>query len=304
MATNTGNVQLLQEYTAHLRAERGLSSNTVLAYMSDLWQFAEFLDDRNVRLFTADKQDVTAFLEHLASHDIGPRSRNRKIAALRRFYRWLLLNERLDKDPTRLTVLSRTPRLLPRPIEQKPLRAMLERTAVRADANDASATELRNYAMLETLYSGGLRVSELCGLREGDLLLGAGRAVVRGKGDKERIVPLGEVACEALEQYIRTARPQLLKQSRGVQKSLFLSEQGRGITRRRVGQIVASVGVEEHVHPHRLRHSCATHMLTAGADLRTVQEMLGHATLSTTQIYTQVSKGHLQDAHRRFHPRG
>ena len=180
----TSNAQLLQEYTLHLRAERGLSGNTVLAYVADLWQFAEILDGRSVQLMAADKADSQAYVQHLATHGIGPRSRARKIAAVRGLYRWLLRNERLEKDPTRLLVMPKMPKLLPRPVEQKPLKAMLQRTGICAEAPDAKATELRNHAMLETLYSGGLRVSELCGLRVGDLLLAAGTAVVRGKGEQ------------------------------------------------------------------------------------------------------------------------
>lgn len=298
------NAQLIAEYTTHLRVERALRPLTIEAYSADLFQFAELLEPRGVTIFTAEKDDVAFYLQHLTDHDIQARSRARKIAALRGLYNWLLLNERLDKSPMRLTVLPKMPKLLPRPVPEKPLEGILKITSIRAEADDATALELRNHAILEVLYIGGLRVSELCGMSENDVSLSELRAIVRGKGDKERIVPLGEVACAALDHYMRIGRKQLLKKGKGVQKALFLTEQGTRITRRRVHQIVTAAGGTEHVHPHRLRHSCATHMLDRGADLRVLQEMLGHASLSTTQIYTDVSKGHLQDAHRRSHPRG
>lgn len=288
----------------HMRAERALSALTVGAYITDLWQFAELLEQRGRLLFTADPDDVRAFIEHLTTHEIQARSRARKIAALRSMYKWLLRSERLDKDPMRLTLSPKTPKLLPRPVAEKPLKKIIDTLIVRAEADDATALELRNCAMMETLYSGGIRVTELCGIRETDLTLDESTVIVRGKGDKERIVPLGREAIAALEPYIRIGRSQLLKRSRSQVRALFLSKQGRQISRRQVWNIVHEAGGEQHLHPHRLRHSCATHLLDGGADLRVVQEMLGHANLGTTQIYTEVSKGHLQDAHRRFHPRG
>ncbi|MEK6398499.1 MAG: tyrosine recombinase [Terriglobus sp.] len=299
------NTQLLREYAAYLRVELARSENTVNAYITDLLQFAELLEQRGLQLFTADTADVQAFLEHLAAHDIQARSRARKIASLRGLYQWLIRKERLEKDPMRLTVLPKMPKLLPRPVDVKPLNEIIQSVILRAEADDATPHELRDLAMMETLYCGGIRVTELCRIREQDLSLRAKTVIVRGKGNKERIVPLGVVACTAIEHYQRIGRPQLVKGGRkGSQKALFLSEQGTQITRRRVHQIVTAAGGAEHVHPHRLRHSCATHMLDEGADLRVVQEMLGHATLGTTQIYTDVSKGQLQKAHREFHPRG
>jgi integrase/recombinase XerD len=300
------NGELLIEYTIHLRAERGLSENTIAAYIfNDLDQYAQVLDLRKTTLFAAQKEDVAAFIQHLATHEIGPRSRARKIAALRRFYRWLILNELIDTDPTRLTVLPKMPKLLPRPVEARTVELLLESTGKRASSNDATPTELRDHAMISVLYSAGIRVSELCGIRQNAVSMDTRSVIVRGKGDKERIVPLGEAAVSAIENYLRFARPHLVKSGRGHQRSLWLSEQGTQITRRRVHQIVvAAGGKDEQIHPHRLRHSCATHMLRAGAGLRDVQELLGHATLGTTQIYTQVTKDHLQQSHARFHPRG
>jgi integrase/recombinase XerD len=296
------NSQLLQEYTLHLHAERGLASNTIEAYISDLAQFAEVLSERHIILFTADKDDVAIFLQHLTKHDIGARSRARKIATLRSFYKWLVSHERLEKDPMRLTKNPRLEKLLPRPVESRAMEQIINGAGDRASAEKASIYELRDYAIFEVMYGGGIRVSELCDLAQRDLALEGKTARVRGKGSKERIVPLGETAIVAVENYLRFARPLLLKKGKTTVKALFLSDQGKRITRQRIWQIVHASG--ENMHPHRLRHSAATHMLAGGADLRQVQELLGHAGLGTTQIYTAVTPGALQNAHRQFHPRG
>lgn len=299
-----GNVELVQEYAVHLRIERGLSTNTVAAYTTDLLQFAEILEKREALLFTSTKEDVAHFILHLAKHDIKPQSRARKLSAMRRFYGWLIRGERLSIDPTRLAVTPKMPKRLPRPVEEDQLREIIQLSASAASIDGAGMLAIRDYAILELLYGGGIRVSELCGLREGDVSLSAGSARVRGKGDKERIVPLGDSAITALDNYLRYARPQLLKLGRGKQRALLLSMHGGQICRRRVHQIISAMGGEENLYPHRLRHSTATHMLTNGADLRAIQELLGHASIATTQIYTKVSAGHLQDAHAKFHPRG
>lgn len=296
------NHELVAEYTIHLRVERNVSAHTVLAYTSDLLQFAEILEPRHKLLFTADPADVAAHLNHLARHDVGPTSRARKITTLRSFYKWLIRLERLEKDPTRLTVRPKQPKSLPKSIAAETVREALERAAKTAEADSADAFALRNYALLATLYGGGLRVSELCGLKENDVTLKAGTALVRGKGDRERIVPIGEEAIEAIRTYLKFGRPQHNRIERV--RALFLSVRGTVISRERVYQVIVGSTAEEHVHPHRFRHSCATHMLEGGADIRIVQEQLGHKSIATTQIYTQVTTGHLQDAHRKFHPRG
>jgi len=300
--TRSGNSQLLQEFTLHLYAERGLRENTVLAYISDLTQFAEVLSERDVILFTADTADVALFLQHLTKHDIGKRSRARKIATLRTFYKWLIAHERLDKDPMRLTKNPKLEKLLPYPVELRAMEQIINTAGDRAAAEQASIYELRDYAIFEVLYGGAVRVSELCDIAQRDIELEGKTARVLGKGSKQRIVPLGETAIIAIENYLRFARPLLLKKGHANTRALFLSDQGRRITRQRVWQIVKATG--ENMKPHRLRHSAATHMLAGGADLRQVQELLGHAGLGTTQIYTQVTPGALQKAHRDFHPRG
>jgi integrase/recombinase XerD len=177
---------------------------------------------------------------------------------------------------------------------------MLERTAAAARSADADGLALRDHAILELLYAGGLRVGEICALRVEDLHLDQARAQVRGKGDKERIVPLGRSAVSAMEQYLLVGRPGLVKA--GVQRALFLSVRGNALTRQWVWEMVRSTNRE--ASPHKLRHSCATHMVEHGADLRSVQTLLGHADIATTQVYTHVALGHLKRVHREHHPRG
>jgi integrase/recombinase XerD len=177
---------------------------------------------------------------------------------------------------------------------------MLERTGAAAHLPDADGLALRDHAILELLYAGGLRVGEICALREEDLHLDQARAQVRGKGDKERIVPLGRSAVEALEQYLKLGRPGLVKA--GVQRALFLSVRGNALTRQWVWEMVRATN--SGASPHKLRHSCATHMVEHGADLRSVQTLLGHADIATTQVYTHVALGRLKQVHRMHHPRG
>jgi integrase/recombinase XerD len=181
---------------------------------------------------------------------------------------------------------------------------MLERTGVAARAADADGLALRDHAILELLYAGGLRVGEICALREEDLHLDQARVQVRGKGDKERIVPLGTRAIAALERYISVGRPELVK-ARPFPRALFLSVRGKPLSRQWVWEMVrAASGPGLKASPHKLRHSCATHMVEHGADLRSVQTLLGHADIATTQVYTHVALGHLKQVHRMHHPRG
>jgi integrase/recombinase XerD len=177
---------------------------------------------------------------------------------------------------------------------------MLERSGMAAEHPEADAIVLRDRAILELLYAGGLRVSELTGLNVADLSLDAGRVLVRGKGDKERIVPLGRAAVEAIEKYLKQGHPELQKRGRAAGR-LFLSSRGEALTRQWIWRLVKST--DSHASPHMLRHSCATHMVEGGADLRTVQTLLGHADIATTQVYTHLALGRLKAVHREHHPR-
>ncbi len=312
------NLSLLKEYHAYLRVEKGLRPLTCEAYLSDLRIFAEFLEGRERVLSMAGQDDVAGFLEHLRNHGIDARSMARKLSCLRGFYKWLLMDRRLDRDPTVNIESPKAWKVLPKSLAESEVAEMLERAGMAATHPQAQAAALRDRAILELLYGGGLRVSEVTGLSISDLKLDLGRVQVRGKGDKERIVPLGRTAVLALEEYMRTGRPHLARISSARRASamrpetaereaagsararLFLSLRGMPLTRQWVWHLVKMNGGGS---PHRLRHSCATHMVEHGADLRSVQLMLGHADISTTQVYTHLALGRLKAVHRRHHPR-
>jgi integrase/recombinase XerD len=312
-----GNLPLLRDYQSYLRVEKGLRPLTCEAYGSDLRTFAEFIDERHGILLTAIEQDVTAFLEHLRTHGIDQRSAARKLSCLRGFYRWLLLDRRIHHDPTIHIDSPKAWKVLPKALAESEVTAMLDRAQLAATHPQARATDLRDRAILELLYGGGLRVSEVTSLTTADLALDLGRVQVRGKGDKERIVPLGRPAIEALEIYLREGRPHLARISSakksGTAKSvpagtlqqdrlgLFLSLRGMPLTRQWVWRLVKTA--HGTASPHQLRHSCATHMVEHGADLRSVQILLGHADISTTQVYTHLALDRLKAVHRAHHPR-
>ena len=303
------NIEILRDYEAYLRIEKGLRPLTCEAYLSDLRIFAEFLEDRNAILLTAAEADVAALLEHLRSHGIDSRSAARKLSCLRGFYRWLLLDKRIHHDPTVNIESPKAWKVLPKSLAEPEVAEMLERAGMAASHPQAKATALRDRAILELLYAGGLRVSEVTSLSTSDLMLDAGRVQVRGKGDKERIVPLGRTAIQAVQQYLREGRPHLeristarkSKATRQDKARLFLSLRGMPLTRQWVWHLVKSMN--HSTSPHGLRHSCATHMVEHGADLRSVQMMLGHADISTTQVYTHLALGRLKAVHRKHHPR-
>jgi integrase/recombinase XerD len=306
---STRNLPLLKDYQAYLRVEKGLRPLTCEAYDNDLKTFAEFLEGRQGILVTAAQQDVAAFLEHLRMHGIDSRSAARKLSCLRGFYKWLLLDRRIHHDPTVNIESPKAWKVLPKSLAEGEVVEMLERAGMAASHPQAKATALRDSAILELLYAGGLRVSEVTALSTGDLALDAGRVQVRGKGDKERIVPLGRTALDALETYLREGRPHLARISSGRKSDterqdatrLFLSLRGMPLTRQWVWHLVKTANGD--ASPHRLRHSCATHMVEHGADLRSVQLILGHADISTTQVYTHLALGRLKAVHRMHHPR-
>jgi integrase/recombinase XerD len=315
-AEQPGNARMVREYLAYLRVERGLQPATCEAYVRDLEQFAEELEKRGARLAAAVEADVSGFMGHLRGNHVDARSIARKLSCFRGFYRWLLLDKRIAHDPTVTIETPASWKVLPKSLAESEISAMLERSASRTVASAredikaqryAAAVALRDHAILELLYAGGLRVGEIVALGEQDLHLDLARAQIRGKGDKERIVPLGRKAVAALEAYIQRGRPALLR--RTLQRALFLSVRGRILTRQRVWNMVreatgSSDGSTQQASPHMLRHSCATHMVEHGADLRSVQRLLGHADIATTQVYTHVAMEHLKRVHREHHPRG
>jgi integrase/recombinase XerD len=296
----SGNARTVREFVAYLRVEKGMRPATCEAYRRDLEQFAEHVEGRDGLLMTATQADVSGFMEGMRGHGVESRSIARKLSCLRGFYRWLLMDKRIAHDPTVNIETPASWKVLPKSLAEGEVAEMLERVGVAARAADADGLALRDHAILELLYAGGLRVGEICSLRVEDLHLDQARAQVRGKGDKERIVPLGRSAVEALERYLKLGRPGLVRG--GLQRALFLSVRGNALTRQWVWEMVRSTN--RHASPHKLRHSCATHMVEHGADLRSVQTLLGHADIATTQVYTHVALGHLKQVLREHHPRG
>ncbi len=317
MTTNNNNAAMLREYNLMLRVEKGLRPLTCQAYQRDLEQFAEFVEGWNATLLTARQEHVAGFMQDKREHSVESRSIARKLSCLRGFYRWLLTDKRVAHDPTVNIESPSSWKVLPKSLAESEVMEMLDRAGSAAHSAGASGAALRDHAMLELLYAGGLRVGEIVGLRQEDLRLDLQAVVVRGKGDKERVVPMGDKAVAALERYIKLGRPELVrgnaktqvpfgndnkKNSGPMQRSLFLSVRGHALTTQTVWRMVRSVNAN--ASPHKLRHSCATHMVEHGADLRTVQTLLGHADIATTQVYTHLALGRLKQVHRMHHPRG
>lgn len=304
----SSNVRLVREYGDYLRVEKGLQPASVEAYVRDLEQFAEYVETRGGRpygvLISATQGEVSGFMQELRSNGVESRSVARKLSGVRGFFRWLLMDKRIGHDPTVNVETPASWKVLPKALAESEVAVMLERTGIAARAADANGLALRDNAILELLYAGGLRVGEICGLKVEDVRLDLQRAQVRGKGDKERIVPLGRPACEALELYLERGRPELIRRGIGMQRTMFLSVRGKVLTRQWVWQMVRSCSDGGDASPHTLRHSCATHMVEHGADLRSVQMFLGHADIATTQVYTHIALGHLKAVHRKHHPRG
>jgi integrase/recombinase XerD len=292
------NRQALSAFLSYIKVEKGLSPLTAEAYQSDLLQLAEFLELKKVNLFTARRPDLLGFLEQLTTNLVESRSRARKLSAIRHFYKFLLLDRRIKHDPTLNIESPRQWKILPKSLALSDIDEMLARE--KSKPQDP-ALALRNRALLEVLYATGMRVSEIVGLRLEDVNLQSASAIVRGKGDKERIVPFGVSARDALENYLRDARPLLSRVRRS--PLVFIDRSGTGLTRERVWRIVRESKADRKASPHMLRHSCATHMVGNGADLRTVQTILGHADIATTQVYTHVALDRLKEVYRAHHPR-
>jgi integrase/recombinase XerD len=296
----------VERFLDHLSVERGLSANTVTAYRRDLRRYATFLASRGIAdAALADEAAVAAFVAWLSSstHSSGRAYRAssvaRALAAVRSFHRFLLREEEAPVDPTAGVVRPRVPRTLPRPLSVEEVQRVLEAPA------GGTPAALRDRALLETLYGAGLRISELVRLDVDDLDLEEGSVRVIGKGDKERVVPLGRYAGEALAAYLSGGRPALA--SARTRAALFVNHRGGRLTRQGCAMIlqrhVRRAGIQKPVSLHTFRHSFATHLLEGGADVRVVQELLGHASVATTQIYTLVTREHLRETYFTAHPR-
>lgn len=316
------NARVLSSFLDYLRIEKGLAPLSINAYATDICQFSEFLEKRKRALITARRNEVRDFLQQLFSNQVDGRSVGRKLSALRHLYRYLLLDKKIDHDPTLNIESPKQWKVLPKALARDEMEATLaaplqSRASLppKRNTKDSAALAIRDSAMLEVFYAGALRVSEIINAKLEDLKLEAGYMLVRGKGDKERVVPLGKSAQEALTKYLAEARPILAagKRSRNspivtpIRNSplLFIARGGRKLTRQRVWQMVraASAVSGRAASPHMLRHSCATHMVENGADLRTVQTILGHADISTTQVYTHLALDRLRTVYRKHHPR-
>lgn len=297
------NSRTLSAFLDYLRVERGSAKLTIAAYTSDLAQFAEFLEKREQTLNGASREDVREYIQELFSNSLDGRSVGRKLSAIRQLYRHLLLDGNIDKDPTLNIDLPKQWKVLPKALSRDEVGVILSEKPAGTKTARGEALTLRDRAMLELLYAGGVRVSEVADARLEDLKLEMGYILVRGKGDKERMVPLGVPAQQTLQQYLKNGREVIARKRSS--PLLFLGTGGRRLTRQRIWQVVgkASLGSGRHASPHMLRHSCATHMVENGADLRTVQTILGHSDISTTQIYTHVALDRLKSVYAKHHPR-
>jgi integrase/recombinase XerD len=289
---------LLKRYLDYLAVEKGLAHNSVEAYRRDMLKYFHCMRMKQPDGIT--QSDVVSFLALLSSDGIAAPSAARSLAAIRGFHKFLLIDKLASTDPT---VNMETPRgwkRLPKSLSFPDVETLL------SQPDSATPLGLRDKAMLELLYATGLRVSELVGLKLQDVNLERGFLVVMGKGSKERVVPMGDIAAAAIRQYVGAGRPFLLNS--GDSDYVFISSRRRGITRQmfweRMKYYTHKAGIGKNISPHTLRHSFATHLLDNGADLRAVQAMLGHADISTTQIYTHVSRERLKKVHEKYHPRG
>ena len=293
-------LDLIDRFLDAAWAERGLSRNSLSSYRYDLQLLAGHLRKSELTLETAQRKDLLDFLAAQATGGRSPRSLSRYLSGIRQFYQWLLREGRLRTNPSALVESPKLGRGLPKALGEKQVTALLE-------APDTSqALGLRDRAMLELMYATGLRVSELVSLEMNQVNLNQGVVRVRGKGGKERLVPLGEESIAWLQRYLRDARQELLAQAHCAQ--LFVTARKAGLSRQAFWHAIRrhahTAGIEHAVSPHMLRHSFATHLLNHGADLRVVQLLLGHSDLSTTQIYTHVAREGLKKLHARHHPRG
>lgn len=289
------------EYLHHLRIEEGLAQNTIQSYKRDLKKYVNFLSERGIHSFESiSKKDILQYLQYLDDESLAASSVSRMISALRKFHTYLHLEGIASLNPMEEIKLPKKKQSLPKSLSMQEVDRLLLTPDVK------SILGLRDRAILEVLYATGLRVSELTGLKLSDLHLEMGFIQTIGKGNKERIVPLGEEAAFWIEEYLADSRPALSK-GRKDSPFLFLNFHGKGFTRqgiwKNMKKMVREAGIHKDVSPHVLRHSFATHILENGADLRIVQELLGHADISTTQIYTHITKERLVQSYQKHHPR-
>lgn len=292
----------IAQFLQYVRLERGLASATLHAYEHDTQQYAQFLHHSGKESFAhATLVDVRSYFENLNHAGLAPSSRARYLASIRHLHRFLVSSGRIERDVTEAIELPRSGRHLPDCLNAEEMSSFLNAF------DDSSAGMIRNRALFETMYACGLRVSEVISLRQRDILADLEIIRVFGKGSKERLVPIGSPALQWVERYQSVARGSFIRTAE-TDDILFLNVRGKGLSRMSVWKFIQDgcqrAGIGKHVHPHMFRHSFATHLLEGGADLRAVQEMLGHADIATTQIYTHIDREYVKEVHTLFHPRG
>jgi integrase/recombinase XerD len=289
----------VDDYLEHLAVERSLARNTIESYAHDLRELVAYLAQRGIDVTRADAECIAGFLSSLTQAGVGARSQARYLSALRGLFRYLCRERHIAVDPTELLESPRRRAALPVVLTREEVERLLRAPKLETPAG------IRDAAMLYTMYASGLRVSELVHLRLADLMPERGLVRVTGKGDKQRLVPIGGVALGHVGRYLEEVRGGWANPN---ESKVFVTPRGRGMTRQTFWHIVRrsmlAAGITKPVSPHKLRHSFATHLLEGGADLRAVQSMLGHADISTTQVYTHVMGDRLRQVHERYHPRG
>jgi len=295
-------MQELKSYVHYLRVEKGLSRNTLDNYQRDLNSYMQFIENSGIMsLKDVAESDIAAYLKKLKRRGLQPATISRALSSIRGFHKYVYEEERGKSNPVELFEGPKTNRKLPETLSVEEVSQLIESIPV-----DSKGLWIRNRAMLECLYATGMRVTELITLSRQQLLIKEGLVRIRGKGSKERIVPIGMMAISWVQRYLTEVRPGLAKRKLG-HDILFLNRRGSPMTRMSVWNIIQDAarqtGIEKRIYPHIMRHSCATHLLEAGADLRAVQELLGHSDISTTQIYTHVDRTYLKQIHTQYHPR-
>ena len=292
--------KLLGSFVSYLITERGVSKNTVESYERDLKQFLNYIKKSPEKIAYS---DIIEFISMLDKLGLATSSIARKTTSLRIFFRFLNDEKIISKDPTEFVELPKVTKKLPEVLSVEEVERIIE--AIKRPDGTENIFTIRDRAMIEILYGAGLRISELINLRIDDLMFEEEFLRIVGKGEKERLVPLGEHAIEATERYIRISRPLLL--GKEFSPYLFITRRGKRFTRMGVWKIikyyVKIAGIKKNVTPHTFRHSFATHLIEGGADLRSIQEMLGHASIVTTQIYTHIDRTYIKEVYRAFHPR-
>jgi integrase/recombinase XerD len=292
--------RLLQNFQEYLSVEKGLSDNSVHSYGYDLNKFAAFLGKEHIDFLEVKANDIMRFLAEEKKRKISAKTLAREVVAIRQFYKFLKEENKLDFNPTEKIETPEVSRTIPDYLTQEEIDELF------ASIREDNIYELRDKCIFELLYSSGLRISEACNLKITDLDLSGMTIVVEGKGGRQRLVPFGEKSLEILKKYLAESRPEILKKR--LCDYLFVSKKGSFINRKSVWRLlnhyIERTGIQKKVTPHTLRHSFATHLIENHADLKAVQELLGHIDISTTQIYTHMANKTLKEIHKKYHPRG